>query len=86
MIVAPHTDADCEAIVNQVIAAGFSARVDWGCKDGEHTSWAIVEAESHEQAKMFVPSLMRPKAQAVHIVKFYEEGGDPHQYDTKALA
>ncbi len=83
MIVATHSDADCAAIVNQVIAAGFNTHVDWGCKDGEHTGWALVEADSHEQAMMFVPAIIRPKARAIKVVKFYEEGGDPHEYNKK---
>jgi hypothetical protein len=77
MIISPHTDADCVAVVNQVIAAGFNTHVDWGCKDNDHTAWAIVEADSHEQALLFVPPIMRPKAKAVRIVKFGQQG-NPH--------
>jgi hypothetical protein len=79
MIIAPHTDAECSAIVNQVITAGFNTHVDWGCKDGDHTGWAIIEADSHEQALMFVPPIMRPNAKAVRVVKFYEAGKKPHE-------
>jgi len=77
MIIAPHTDAECSAVVKQVIAAGFNTHVDWGCKDGDHTGWAVIEADSHEQALMFVPPIMRPNARAVKVVKFYESG-NPH--------
>jgi hypothetical protein len=83
LIISPHTDADCTAVVKQVIAAGFNAKVDWGCKDGDHTAWAIIEADSHEQALMFVPPIMRPKARAVRVVKFGQiktDGADPHSH------
>ena len=84
MIVSPHTDADCTAIVKQVIAAGFNSHVDWGCKDGDHTAWAIIEADSHEQAMMFVPAIMRPKARAIRIVKFgdlRDKNSAPHKIE-----
>lgn len=79
LIISPHTAADCKAVVHQVIAAGFNTHVDCGCKDGDHTAWAILEADSHEQALLFVPPIMRSKARALKIVKFYEDGKDPHK-------
>ena len=70
LVISPHTNEDCNAVVKQTIAAGFITHVDWGCKDGDHTGWAIVEADSHEQALLLVPSIMRSKARAVRVVKF----------------
>ena len=70
MVITPHEESECNAVVGQVINAGFQAHVDWGCKDNDHTGWAIVEADSHEQAMMFVPAILRPKARVVRIVKF----------------
>ncbi|MEI8134374.1 MAG: hypothetical protein WCH46_04740 [bacterium] len=79
LIISPHSADDCTAVVKQVIAAGFNSHVDWGCKDDEHTAWAILEADSHEQAMMFVPPIMRPKARAVKLVKFGQlRDSDPH--------
>jgi hypothetical protein len=83
LIISPHSDADCTAVVKQVIAAGFNTHVDWGCKDGDHTAWAILEADSHEQALMFVPPIMRPKARAVRLVKFGDQTGGPHKINAE---
>ena len=84
LIATPHTEAECTAVINQVISAGFNTHVDWGCKDGEHTGWATIEAESREQAMLFVPPIMRPKAHVVKVVKFGEQG-NPHYKKAKNL-
>jgi hypothetical protein len=46
---------------------------DWGCKDGAHTGWVIIEAESRSQALMVVPPVLRGSANAVKLVKFSPE-------------
>jgi hypothetical protein len=73
MVISPHTEEECSIVVHQVIAAGYTTHTDWGCMDGDHTGYAVIEAESHEQALLFVPSLVRPKAKAVMVVRFYPE-------------
>lgn len=73
LVVSPHTDEDCLKALQQIEAAGYLTHFDWGCEDGDHTGWAIIEAESKSQALMVVPSAQRPKAHAVRIVKFSSE-------------
>ncbi len=77
MVISPHTYEECQAIVNQVVAAGFSTRVDFGCVDNDHTGWIVVEADSKEEALMIIPALMRPKARAVKVVHFSPTDVDP---------
>jgi hypothetical protein len=70
LIASPHTAEECAAVVRQVNAAGFITHMDWGCKDHDHTGWTIVEADSHEEAKMMVPSILRHTAHIVRVVKY----------------
>lgn len=70
MIISNHTDKGCTTALKAIEAAGFITHFDWGCKDGVHTGWAIVEADSAQEALMVVPSAERRQAQAVHLVKF----------------
>lgn len=55
LVIAPHTKEECKQALGQVLAAGFITHFDWGCMDGEHTGWAILEAEDAKEAMMAVP-------------------------------
>ncbi len=37
-------------LVDQIYAMGYLYHFEWGCPDGVHCAWAIIEAESHAQA------------------------------------
>jgi len=60
-------------ILDLILAQGYLTHYDWGCKDGVHIGWAIVEADSREEALLSVPSLIRSKARAVKLNKFTTE-------------
>jgi len=75
MIESPHTENDCDKAIQEIAAAGFLHHFEWGCKDGVHSGWAIIEAENREHAKQIVPWMMREKARIVKLVKF--EDADP---------
>jgi len=70
LIESQHTDANCEQVVQDVFAAGYLHHFEWGCKDHDHTAWAIVEAENPEHARQLVPWYLRDKACIVQLVKF----------------
>ena len=44
--------------------------LDWGCKDGVHSGWAIAECENRGVAMQMVPPEMRQEARVVKIDKF----------------
>jgi hypothetical protein len=73
MIVLPHTEEECKKALLQIEAIGTITHFDWGCKDGDHTGWVIIEAESKAQALMVVPPLQRPHAQVIKLIKFSPE-------------
>jgi hypothetical protein len=70
LIETPHTDENCHLVVNQIHAMGYLYNFDWGCADGIHCGWAIIEAESEAQARLVVPSVIRDEARVIRLVKF----------------
>jgi len=70
LVETPHTAQDCKMLVQQVYAMGYLHHFDWGCLDGVHAGWAIIEAESEDQACLVVPSLLRSKARVIRLCKF----------------
>lgn len=65
-----HTVHNCKLSVKSVQSLGYLNNFDWGCKDGVHTGWAVIEAENAAQALGIVPILIRDKARAVRLTKF----------------
>lgn len=48
----------------------YLSHADFGCFDGEHKAWVIIEAESREDARFLVPSVYRHLAKIVQLNKF----------------
>ena len=73
LVVSNHTSADCNLALKEVLAIGYLTHFDWGCKDGVHTGWAILEAENKAEAMMSVPTFLRNQAHVVQLTKFKPE-------------
>ena len=54
----------------------FLTHADWGCKDGEHKAWLIIDVASKEEARSVVPSEFRSKAKIVGLNAFTQEDID----------
>ena len=65
----------CAQAVQVFLATGshFLTRADWGCLDGVHTAWMIVEADSREQARLIVPPALRDRARITSLNGFSGE-------------
>lgn len=70
LIESPHSAADCGRAIKELHTAGFLHNFEWGCKDSDHTAWAIIEAVNREHAKQIVPWFLRDRARIVKLVKF----------------
>lgn len=70
LVETPHTAQECFMLMEQVHAMGYLHNFDWGCKSGVHCGWAIVEAESEEEARLAVPPLVRTKARVIQLTRF----------------
>ena len=70
LVESPHTKSECIAALTLVQAAGYLTHFKWGCPDGIHCGWAIIEADNKSEALLTVPSLIRKKAHVTPIVEF----------------
>ena len=66
--------AACARAVQVFLATGshYLTHADWGCSDGAHTAWIILEAETKEQARTVLPSGDRAGARIVTLTSFEE--------------
>jgi hypothetical protein len=74
LIEVPH-EADvmeCARAVEIFLSTGshFLTNADWGCMDGEHKAWIVLEADDKEEARMVVPPAYRHQARIVALNKF----------------
>ncbi len=72
LIESPHEAQECKKLLKDMLANGYLHHFEWGCPEGTHVGWAIIEAESAAQAFLAVPPLVRHKARVVKL-KRYEE-------------
>jgi hypothetical protein len=80
LITSFHTAEDCRMAVKHFreYHSGFLSHFEWGCYDNDHHAYAIIEANSHDEAKLSVPPLFRDKATAVRLTTFKPGSGkDP---------
>jgi hypothetical protein len=73
MVETTHNREDCLHVLDEFVIHGHITHFDWGCESGICTGWAIVEAESEEQALYAVPSLLRQKARVIKLSRFTPE-------------
>ena len=70
----PHDDeeVECARVVQIFLKTGshFLTNADWGCMDGEHKGWVIVDVDSKEQARGILPPVYRSKAKIVQLNRF----------------
>lgn len=72
LVISAHTEEDCKMAVKHFMKyhASFLTHFEWGCHDGDHHAYAIIEADSHENAKMSVPPIFREKSTVIKLVHF----------------
>ena len=77
LIEVPHeaTPAACAQAIEVLLKSGshFLTRADWGCKDGEHKTWIIVEVQNKDEARAIVPPAFRSQAKVVQLNSFTME-------------
>ncbi len=72
IIESPHTKDECLKALDETLAEGPAIlnKFDWGCGSGDHTGYAIVDAENESTVKNMVPGFLRYKARIVQVGKF----------------
>jgi len=51
----------------------YMTHADWGCKDGTHCSWLIVDLDTREEAVRMVPVGFREEARIVMLNRFTKD-------------
>jgi len=77
LIEVPHdaSTVGCARVVDIFLKSGshYLTRADWGCRDGEHKSWMIVDVATKEEALRILPPAFREHAHVVQLNKFSVE-------------
>jgi hypothetical protein len=62
----------CARVVKLFLASGshLLTQADWGCMDGDHRSWLIVDVADKNEAMAIVPPPLRAKARITGLNQF----------------
>ena len=74
LIEVPHeaNTVACARAVEVFLKTGshFLTHADWGCRDGEHKAWIIVDVDDRDTARAVVPPAFRSQAKIVQLNGF----------------
>jgi len=74
LIEVPHdgNKASCNQAIQVFLASGshFVTHAEWGCMDGDHKAWLIVETKDKREAMRILPSAYQQDAKIIKINKF----------------
>ena len=77
LIEVPHdaNEEACAQVIECFLDYGshFAVNADWGCKDGVHKAWIIIETDNKEQARDILPPAHRAQASIIQLNKFTRE-------------
>jgi len=77
LIEVPHdaSTVACARVVDVFLKSGshFLSRADWGCHDGVHKAWMLVDVDSKDEARRILPPALRAHATIVQLNCFTVE-------------
>jgi len=77
LIEVPHEEEviACARVVEIFLKSGshFVTHADWGCRDGEHKAWILIEVDNKEEARRVLPPAFRSQAKIVSLNRFSME-------------
>ncbi len=77
LIEVPHEAEQraCALAIDVLFKTGshWLMNADFGCIDGEHKAWVIVDVDSKEEARRILPPIYRSRAKIVKLNKFSAE-------------
>jgi hypothetical protein len=62
----------CARVVKVFLTSGSHLLVnaDWGCKDGVHSAWLILDVDTKDEARLTIPVPFRAQAKIVALNKY----------------
>ncbi|MBN1362907.1 MAG: hypothetical protein JW993_20075 [Sedimentisphaerales bacterium] len=74
LIEVPHEakTRECALAAKVLLSTGshYLTHADFGCLDGEHKAWIIIEVDNKKEAQFLVPAAFRHLAKVVQLNKF----------------
>ena len=72
LIEVPHDRNDCAQAAKIFMESGshFMTHADYGCEDGEHKAWMIVELDDRAAARGVLPPAYRAQAKIVKLANY----------------
>jgi replicative superfamily II helicase len=62
----------CTTAIQTLLSTGshFLTNAEWGCKDGEHRCWIIVDVNSLQEARAILPPVYRHEAKIIKLIRY----------------
>lgn len=77
LVEVPHDEstASCIQAIDVFLRTGshYLTHADWGCQDGVHKAWMVIEVESRHEARNIVPADYRERAVIIQLNHFSTE-------------
>ncbi len=70
LITSKHEPKECLQVLDEELQKGSLDKFVYGCKGGDHTSYAIVDVKSLSEALSLVPDFIQEKACVSKVDKF----------------
>lgn len=74
LIEVPHESerVACARAVQIFLNTGshFLTHANWGCTDGEHKAWIVVDVDSKDEARSILPNAYRSQAKITRLNQF----------------
>ena len=74
LIEVPHEaeTVACAKVVQVFLSSGshFLTHADWGCLDGDHRAWIIVDVATRDEARAVLPPAFRSQAKVIGLNSF----------------
>ena len=82
LIEVPHGEdkSSCMRAIQVFLRSGshFVTNAEWGCMDGDHKAWLMVEVEDKEAAERILPAAYKRNAKITRLHKLTREDiGEP---------
>lgn len=69
-----HSDdqVECLRTIQIFLSSGshFLTHADWGCLDGEHKAWFVIDVENKQEALQIVPSYYKKNTKIIKLSRF----------------
>lgn len=77
LVEVPHDErtVSCIQAIDVFLRTGshYLTHADWGCQDGVHKAWMVIEVDTRHEARNIVPADYREKAVVVQLNGFTME-------------